>query len=165
MVDHLNRYVAIPVALFIIVIGAYSFAGILDLKWSYFSTSQLFQSDKNNLSNNQEYLIVWHLAKLIVWSILGLLPFLMAASLSQICQTMRTKGHQIRVRPRVYQNSSSEDLNSILLFVSSLEINAQLFLIPIRYNYLCALILIAFISILAAGIYYSQTFHLWFGLI
>lgn len=165
MIDHLNRYVAIPVGLFIIVIGAYTFAGILDLKRSYLSSGQIFQADEDNSSKNQQYLIGWHLTKLIVWLVLGLLPFIMAASLSQVCQSMRTKGHQIRVRPRVYQNSSSEDLNSMLLFVSSLEMNAQLFLIPIRYNYLCALTLIVFISMLAAAIFYSRTFHLWFGLI
>lgn len=152
---------SIPVGLFVIAIGANSFAGILDLRHLYSLSDTILQSD----DNQRHYFIFWHLTNLLVWAILGLLPFLMAASLTQVCQSMRTKGHQIRVRPRVYQSSSSEDLNSILLFVSSLQIKAQLFLIPIQYNYICGLVLIASIIMLAFGIYYNPTFHVWFGLI
>jgi len=64
---------------------------------------------------------------------------------------IRAVGHEIRIRPFVYQTTPGEDLDSILLYTSSLKMCARLFRIPIKGRYLCLLLTIGSISILTLG--------------
>lgn len=73
------------------------------------------------------------------------------AALTEACMVARTSGHQIRIRPFVHHNTSSEDLNSVLLYSSSLQMSAKLFRMPIQGNYLFGVILILLVVILAMG--------------
>lgn len=73
------------------------------------------------------------------------------ASLTEACHIARTSGHQIRIRPFVHHNTSSEDLNSVLLYSSSLQMSAKLFRMPIQGNYLFCAILFLLVIILAMG--------------
>lgn len=74
-----------------------------------------------------------------------------AARLTNACSTIRAVGHEIRIRPFVYQTTPGEDLDSILLYTSSLKMCARLFRIPIKGRYLCLLLTIGSISILTLG--------------
>lgn len=76
---------------------------------------------------------------------------LKGAALTEACMVARTSGHQIRIRPFVHHNTSAEDLNSVLLYSSSLQMSAKLFRMPIQGNYLFCVILILLVVILAMG--------------
>lgn len=77
--------------------------------------------------------------------------FFQAARLTNACSMIRAVGHEIRIRPFVYQTTPGEDLDSILLYTSSLKMCAKLFRIPIKGRYLCLLLTIGSISILTLG--------------
>ncbi|XP_039308645.1 uncharacterized protein LOC120358427 isoform X3 [Solenopsis invicta] len=82
-----------------------------------------------------------------------LLPidWMRAARLTNACSMIRAVGHEIRIRPFVYQATPGEDLDSILLYTSSLKMCARLFRIPIKGRYLCLLLTISSISVLSLG--------------
>lgn len=77
--------------------------------------------------------------------------FFKAARLTNACSMIRAVGHEIRIRPFVYQTTPGEDLDSILLYTSSLKMSAKLFRIPIKGKYLCVLLTIGSISVLTLG--------------
>lgn len=60
-------------------------------------------------------------------------------------------GHEVRIRPFVYQSTPGEDLDTILLYTSSLEMYARLFRVPITGRYLCLFLTIGSILILTLG--------------
>lgn len=60
-------------------------------------------------------------------------------------------GHEVRIRPFVYQSTPGEDLDTILLYTSSLEMCARLFRVPITGRYLCLFLTIGSILILTLG--------------
>lgn len=76
---------------------------------------------------------------------------LQAASLTLACQRAQTCGHEIRIRPFVHHNTSAEDLNSVLLYSSSLRMSAKLFRMPILCNYLFFVILCLIVTVLTFG--------------
>lgn len=77
--------------------------------------------------------------------------FFQAARLTNACSMIQAVGHEIRIRPFVYQTTPGEDLDSILLYTSSLKMCAKLFRMPIKGKYLCLLLTIGSISILTLG--------------
>ena len=87
--------------------------------------------------------------------VLGLLPFFMAASLTEICRSIRSNGHQIRTRPFVYHNTSTEDLNSMLMFSSTMDMSAKLFKMPIQFKYIYFALFIISVIILTLGMCFS----------
>lgn len=60
-------------------------------------------------------------------------------------------GHEVRIRPYVYQGTSGQDLDTILLYTSSLKICARLYRVPITGRYLCMILTAAGVSILTLG--------------
>lgn len=139
LLDHLNHRVAIPVCFFIIMNLSYAFAGFV----------YLFNDFDFHYSAIK--VVILNIINVLLWLVMGLLPFFMAASVTRVCQAAQANGHQIRVRPFVYHNTSTEDLNSTLLFASSLDMSAKLFRMPIQPNYLCFAILVTSIVILTLG--------------
>lgn len=74
-----------------------------------------------------------------------------AATLTLACESAQTCGHQVRIRPFVHHNTSSEDLNSVLLYASSLRMSAKLFRMPIQGNYIFFIILSLLLVVLTLG--------------
>ncbi|EDS36043.1 conserved hypothetical protein [Culex quinquefasciatus] len=74
-----------------------------------------------------------------------------AASLTVTCRQTQSCGHLISIRPFVHRNTSSEELNTVLLYASSLQMSAQLFRVPINAHYLCFLVLVCVIALLTFG--------------
>lgn len=74
-----------------------------------------------------------------------------AAQLTLTCRSTQSCGHLVSIRPFVHRNTSSEDLNTVLLYASSLKMSAKLFKMPINCQYLCFIVLCVFISILTFG--------------
>lgn len=60
-------------------------------------------------------------------------------------------GHEVRVRPFVYQSTPGEDLDTLLLYVSTLKMCARLYRVPITGRYLCLLLTLGGVTILTLG--------------
>ncbi|XP_018404472.1 PREDICTED: nucleolar protein 10-like [Cyphomyrmex costatus] len=122
---------------------------IVNLSWAVAGIIWLFQYYINNDDTNRvTYVNVMNVA---LWILISIAPFIQAARLTNACSTIRAVGHEIRIRPFVYQTTPGEDLDSILLYTSSLKMCAKLFKIPIKSRYLCLLLTIGSISILTLG--------------
>ncbi|EDW73711.1 uncharacterized protein Dwil_GK19607 [Drosophila willistoni] len=145
LLERLNQHVAIPVCFLIVMNLSYAFAGLVylfkDFDFHYCALK----------------LVLLNIANVMLWLFLGLLPFFVASSVTRVCQNAQANGHQIRVRPFVYHNTSAEDLNSTLMFASSLDMSAKLFRMPIQTNYLCFAILVISIVILTLGMCLNLT--------
>ncbi|XP_055621559.1 uncharacterized protein LOC129765355 isoform X4 [Toxorhynchites rutilus septentrionalis] len=79
------------------------------------------------------------------------LNWMRAASLTVTCRQTQSCGHLISIRPFVHRNTKSEDLNTVLLYASSLQMSAKLFRMPISAHYLCFFTLVCLIGILTFG--------------
>lgn len=134
----MNQKVATPICFFTVLNLCYAFAGLIYLFRNYD-----FQGPVKIFSLS--------IANLMMWLILGLAPFFAAASVTRACKVTQASGHQIRVRPFVYHNTPSEDLDSTLMFASSLNMSAKLYRMPIFISYLCFSILIVSLVILTLG--------------
>ncbi|XP_065369809.1 uncharacterized protein GrlHz isoform X2 [Calliphora vicina] len=143
LLERLNNNVSLPVSFFVIMNLTYAFAGFVymfkDFDFNYCAMKT----------------VILNFTNVLLWLILGLLPFFTAASLTQVCQSVRSNGHQIRIRPFVYHNTSSEDLNSMLIFSSTLDMSAKLFRMPIQFNYICFAVLIISVVILTLGMCFN----------
>ena len=64
---------------------------------------------------------------------------------------IQTTGHEVRVRPFVYQGTPGEDLDTLLLYTSSLKMCARLFRVPITGRYLCLLLTLGGVISLTLG--------------
>lgn len=60
-------------------------------------------------------------------------------------------GHEVRTRPFAHQDTPTSELDSILLYTSSLRMSANLFCIPITGKYLCLGVTAFTITILTLG--------------
>lgn len=139
LLDHLNNKISLPVCFYTVMNLSYALAGMV-----YLFKDVDFQ--QNNLQ-----LVILNIANVLLWLLMGLLPFFTASSVTRVCQLAQANGHHIRIRPFVYRNTSADDLNSTLLFASSLNMSAKLFRMPIQQNYLCFVILIISIVTLTLG--------------
>ncbi|KAJ8963821.1 hypothetical protein NQ314_005363 [Rhamnusium bicolor] len=71
--------------------------------------------------------------------------------LSNSCDVLKTVGQEVRTRPYVHQDTPAYELDSILMYTTSLKINAKLFCLPIRGKYICFCIITAAVVILVLG--------------
>lgn len=139
LLDHLNNKISLPVCFFTIMNLSYALAGMVYLFKDF------------DFQNNPLDVVILNIINVLLWLLMGLLPFFTASSVTRVCQLAQANGHHIRIRPFVYRNTSSDDLNSTLLFASSLNMSAKLFRMPIQQNYLCFVILIISIVTLTLG--------------
>ncbi|XP_068084743.1 uncharacterized protein GrlHz isoform X4 [Anabrus simplex] len=87
----------------------------------------------------------------LMWVLISIAPFLQAARLTNACRAICHLGHEVRVRPFVYKDTPGEDLDSILLYTSSLRLSCKLFDVPITGRYLCVILTLSAISLLILG--------------
>lgn len=73
----------------------------------------------------------------LVWVLIVVAPFIQASRLTAACLAIQDVGHEVRTRPFVYETTPVQDLDSILLYTSSLRMTSELFKIPIMGRYLC----------------------------
>ncbi|XP_037042344.1 uncharacterized protein LOC119078748 isoform X1 [Bradysia coprophila] len=139
LLHHLNKKTAKPVCFFTVLNITYAIAGFAYLIKTYVESNAPIKMFSMNVGN------------ILLWLVIAFYPFFQGAALTEACMVARTSGHQIRIRPFVHHNTSSEDLNSVLLYSSSLQMSAKLFRMPIQGNYLFCVILILLVVILAMG--------------
>ncbi|XP_073813464.1 gustatory receptor-like Holozoa isoform X1 [Musca autumnalis] len=143
LLDRLNNHVSIPVCFFIVMNLAYAFAGFI------------FMFKDFDFHYSALKIVILNFINVVLWLLLGLMPFFMASSLTHACQTVKGNGHFLRVRPFLYHNTSTDDLNSMLMFASTLDMSAKLFRMPIQSNYLCFAILVLSIVVLTMGMCFN----------
>lgn len=141
----LNKNIALPISIFLILNLIYAFSGII-----------FFITKLTGIEHDCYQKIGSCIGNTMSWIILSLVPFYQAAKLNNACKSITTSGHQIRVRPFVHHNTSITDLDSIILFASSLKISAKLYEIPILGNYLCFVIVGFIVSLLTVGLYINS---------
>lgn len=164
LLSHLNTKMALPVCLFTVLNLSYTFSSIV-----------YFIKIYNQFTSNK--IVILAVINILLWLILGLYPFfqvsnlnyatffdsiiilfsafeyffLKAAALTYACESAQTCGHQVRIKPYVHYNTSLEELNSILLYASSLRMSAKLYRMPIHGSYVFFIILCILVSTLTFG--------------
>ncbi|XP_066581844.1 uncharacterized protein GrlHz isoform X2 [Prorops nasuta] len=122
---------------------------VVNISWATAGTAWLLHYDSTNPQNNP--LTYFGVINVILWILISIAPFIQATRLTTACSMIQSIGHDVRVRPFVYQSTPGEDLDTILLYTSSLKMCARLFRVPITGRYLCLLLTIGSISILTLG--------------
>ncbi|XP_011154728.1 uncharacterized protein LOC105192355 isoform X1 [Harpegnathos saltator] len=122
---------------------------IVNLSWAAAGIIWLFQYDTDEIEKNPVTYV--NVMNVMLWILISIAPFVQAARLTTACSTIQTIGHEVRVRPFVYQGTPGQDLDTILLYTSSLRMYARLFRVPITGRYLCLLLTIGSISMLTLG--------------
>ncbi|XP_063704189.1 uncharacterized protein LOC134833700 [Culicoides brevitarsis] len=134
---HLNCRIAIPVSLLTLLNLSYCFSSII----------HLFR----DMNTCPVKIFSMSLANIVLWMVLALVPFFQAAALTVTCRATQSCGHLISIRPFVHRNTAAEELNTILLYASSLKMTAKLFRVPIISHYVCFFLLLCIIVILTFG--------------
>lgn len=137
LLHHLNTKISLPVACLT----------LLNLSYTFSSIAHLFRG----MNSCPIRVFSFTIANVLLWLVISLTPFFQAASLTVTCRQTQTCGHLISIRPFVHRNTSSEDLNTVLLYASSLQMSAKLFRMPISAHYLCFFVFVCVITILTFG--------------
>ncbi|XP_017769853.1 PREDICTED: uncharacterized protein LOC108557720 [Nicrophorus vespilloides] len=135
----LNYHLAPAVCVFTLVNVSYAVSGIL---WIL---------DIDNLDRESVSTIGINIMNVSLWSFIALVPFVQAAKLTNVCEIIRGIGHEVRTRPFVHQSTPGHKLDSILLYCSSLRMNATLFGVPITIRYLGFFVTLCGVIILVLG--------------
>ncbi|XP_050307989.1 uncharacterized protein LOC126744571 [Anthonomus grandis grandis] len=138
---YLNNRVASAVCLFTLVNGSYAISGTVWILASYYRKS--FDSVPLYFAIN--------VFNVMLWWIIAIAPFIQAARLNIACEYLKTVGQEVRARPYAHQETSVQELNSILIYTSSLKLNAKLFGLAIRGKYAGITLAIFVIFILVFG--------------
>lgn len=139
LLDYLNEELAPVVCIFTVVNMSWAAAGLM---W-------IFNYD--SVDKDTHPIIVVSVLNVSLWILASLAPFIQAARLTSACEKTKRLGHEVRVRPFVYADTPREDLDAVLLFTSSLHMQAKLFQVPICGRYLCLLLAGFGIGILTLG--------------
>lgn len=121
----------------------------VNMSWACAGGLWLLKFDR--VDNETQPITFIKILTIILWVLMTLAPFIMAARLTTACFMLKTLGHEVRIRPFVYQDTPSEDLDTILLYTSSLKMKAKLFKLPIRESYLFFLLSVSGILVLTLG--------------
>lgn len=123
LVIYLNNEIAPPVCIFTLINWTYAISGTIWLLESNQDDEQLLSTAVN-------------VVNLILWWFIAAIPFVQAAILTTACDKIRTVGQEVRTRPFAHQDTPLHELNSILIFTTSLKINARLYNLPVNGKYI-----------------------------
>ncbi|XP_011306074.1 uncharacterized protein GrlHz isoform X2 [Fopius arisanus] len=122
---------------------------VVNLSWAAAGIAWLLEYD--TVDSTASPVPYFSIVNVILWVLITMAPFVQAARLTTACSMIQNLGHEVRVRPFVYQTTPGEDLNTILLYTSSLRMCARLFRVPITGRYLCLILTVASIVLLVMG--------------
>ncbi|KAL0272906.1 UNVERIFIED_CONTAM: hypothetical protein PYX00_005720 [Menopon gallinae] len=135
--NYLNNEFAPAVCVFI----------LLDISWAFSGSAWLYNwAESDNTPGHVYNVLITGL-----WTLAAIVPFIMASFLTSACSMLRSLGHEVRTRPFVYQDTPAEDLNTILLYTSTLKMKCKLFRIPVSGRYLIFSLSVCAILILILG--------------
>lgn len=139
LLEYLNEELAPAVCIFTVV----------NLSWASAGVMWIFNYD--SVDKDTRPIVVVSVLNVLLWILASVAPFIQAARLTSACEKTKRLGHDVRVRPFVYLDVPNEDLDAVLLFTSSLRMQAKLFQVPISGRYLCFLLAGSGITILTLG--------------
>uniref|UniRef100_A0A1B0CRZ0 Gustatory receptor n=2 Tax=Lutzomyia longipalpis TaxID=7200 RepID=A0A1B0CRZ0_LUTLO len=138
LLEHLNLQMSTPVSLFVI------------LNFIYFLSGTYYIAGRGDFAENLEVNLL-EVLNCLMWMLGILLPLHQAASLTTKCKEIQSCGHEIRIRPFLHHHTSTEDLNSVLIYASSLRMSAQLLKMPIKGGHLFGILILAAVILTTFG--------------
>ncbi|XP_022901795.1 uncharacterized protein [Onthophagus taurus] len=125
---------------------------LLNVSRSITGTLWLFNLDNVDRTNSHTFWIC--LINILLWVVLALSPFIQAARLTNSCYEIRGVGHELRARPypvHSLHNDNSRQLDTLMLYSSTLKYKATLFGLSIKLCYIYFLLTATSLLILALG--------------
>ncbi|KAK9888755.1 hypothetical protein WA026_000980 [Henosepilachna vigintioctopunctata] len=146
MLQYLNSEVAKSVSLFTLINISYALSGLL---W-------LFKLD----FVDKETLPIFGISVLIIllWFSIAIIPLVQAIRLTNACERLKEVGQAVRVRPFVHSGTPGSELDSVLLYTSSLKIHAILYGNRITGSLFCFCFVIACIIVMVLGMCHYLSF-------
>ncbi|XP_054166763.1 uncharacterized protein LOC128964225 [Oppia nitens] len=138
-IDYLNSEQALGVALLIINFGCRAVVAIFGLL-----TQQV-------VVTNDLKIAVMVLISSLLWFTLLSVPIVQAVRLTNCCHDLRRLGHELRSRPFGYQETTQEDLDSLLLYTCNIKMEAKMLNIPIRASGVASILVITMFLVLFLG--------------
>lgn len=87
----------------------------------------------------------------VLWLSKLLTPLIQASRLSSTCNELRYIGLELRARPFGYQDTLQEDLDSIVIYTSSLRLKGKIIYCPIKKSFLYGSFAVSVVIILFLG--------------
>lgn len=128
---------------------AVCFFTIVNISWACSGIAWLLNFDK--IDTDTLPIVGISVLNQVLWTSASVVPFIQAARLSTECSSTQAIGHEICVRPFLHQDTSQEDIVTILMFASTLKLSAKLFRCPIEGKYLCLFLTFATIALFILG--------------
>ncbi|CAH1974567.1 unnamed protein product [Acanthoscelides obtectus] len=139
LLDYFNGKVAHSVCILTIINISFSCSGLL---W----ITNLDHIDRETLSG-----FSFSILNIALWCFIAVSPFIQAARLSHACQKLKTSGQEARTRPYVHLDTPTIELDSILLYTTSLSISGKLYFTSITGRRICLYMTIVAIILLVLG--------------
>ncbi|XP_045765196.1 nucleolar protein 10 [Maniola jurtina] len=139
LLKYLNNDLAPAVCLFTIV----------NMSWAVSGVMWLLDLDK--VDTGTEPIAGLSVLNQLLWISAVLVPFIQAARLTKECRHTQSVGHELCVRPFLHQDTSQEDISTVLAYAASLQLRAKLFHYPIAGRYICLLATVTLIVLFALG--------------
>nr|XP_045600808.1 uncharacterized protein LOC123759652 [Procambarus clarkii] len=162
---HLNQELGLSVGLYLCLVvfraitaASSLFSAIRHYEMSKASETPTANSAYGNLDKhfdiNQELHISAMITNLLPWLMLTTMPLYMAARVSSNYRTLSKAGCQLHGRPFGYQSTPQLDIDSFLLYVSSLHLQAKILWIPVRTYFLVSILVILIMSLVILSYLY-----------
>ncbi|CAK1549880.1 unnamed protein product [Leptosia nina] len=139
LLKYLNDDLAPAVCLFTIVNASWAISGIMWLL------------DLDKVDTETEPIAGISILNQLLWISAVVVPFIQAARLSAECRRTQSIGHELCVRPFLHQDTSQEDITTVLAYATSLKLRAKLFCYPIAARYICLVLTFTLIILFALG--------------
>ncbi|XP_044750273.1 uncharacterized protein LOC123310715 isoform X3 [Coccinella septempunctata] len=146
MLNYVNSEVATSVSIFTLVNISYAISGILWLL-------KLDVIDKKTIP-----ILGISLMIILLWIFISTIPFVQAIRLTNACEMLKDVGHKVRIQPFVHSGTPIAELDSVLLFTSTLRIHAKLFSNIVTGSNLLFCLVITCIGILVLGMCHYLAF-------
>ncbi|XP_022668749.1 uncharacterized protein LOC111253521 isoform X1 [Varroa destructor] len=106
--------------------GLQSTAVFLQTVWLLISTLASIVGFVQSIDSEDYLRLSVAIISVLVWGSLLVVPLGQAARLSEVCNGIRDLGRELRSRPLVYQDTSLQELDSLVLFTASFNLTAEL---------------------------------------
>ncbi|XP_063843484.1 uncharacterized protein LOC135090560 isoform X1 [Scylla paramamosain] len=153
---HLNQELGLSVGLFLCLLGFRVTTGAISL--FYYLKLYIHPEKMVWKWAGQESQQTFHLLALVFnllpWLVLTVLPLCTAARVSSNYRALNKAGSQLHGRPFGYQSTPQQDLDSFLLYVTSLHLHAKILWIPVRTYFLVSVFVIFVMSFIILSYLY-----------
>ncbi|KAL0894756.1 hypothetical protein ABMA27_013288 [Loxostege sticticalis] len=139
LLKYLNDDLAPAVCLFTIV----------NMSWA--ASGALWLLNLDRVDTETEPIVGISVLNQMLWVSAVIVPFVQAARLSKECRQTQSVGHELCVRPFLHQDTAQEDIITVLMFASTLKLQAKLFHYPIAGRSVCLILTLSIILLFSLG--------------